>query len=209
MTIKEFQIQNKNKLDDEFIQKYPNGRITLERRKDGSFAISLGFKRNTSKTFSYRFGIVWENSTLYPFDGLVFSKQNHYNDISDALNAAHKFNFPEKLIKAFKLRYKGKDSKKFPYNNPQEIEIGSMVKIKNREKDWHRDIEPDTIFEVGNIEDRPDKSGYVSTILTLKGLDRNYSTKEESVLGMSRPYYATDFDNVNFEANLLNNLTNR
>ena len=207
MTLKQFQIENKNKLDDEFIMKYPNGRITLERRKDGAFSISLGFKRNTSNTSSYRFGITAKDSTLHPFEGLGFSKQNHYTNIGDAVNAAHKFNFPEKLIKAFKLRYKGKDSKKFPRNNPQEIEIGSKVKIKNCEKSWHRDIDPDTIFEVENLEDRPDKDGYISTILTLKGLVKNYSTKEESVAGMARLYYATDFDNVNFEANLLNDLT--
>jgi len=208
MTLKEFQKQNKNKLDEEFIQKYPNGRITLERRKDNSHTISLGFKRNTSNTSSYRFGFGCKNSKLYVFEGLGFSKQNHYDNINDAVNAAYKFNFPDKLIKAFKLRYKGKDSKKFSRNNPQEIEVGSKVKIKYEERNWHKDIDPDTIYEVEKVEDHTDKDGYVYTILSFKGLAKNYSTKEETCIGRVRSYFATTFDNVDFEANVLNPLTN-
>lgn len=208
MTLKDFQIENKNKLDAEFIAKYPDGRITLERRKDGAFTISLGFKRNTSHTSSYRYGIAAKNSNLYPFSGLGFGKHNHYDNINDAIIAAQKFNFPDKLIKAFKLRYKGKDSKKFDYNNLQEIKVGSKVKLKNSEKNFHRDLDPETIYEVELVNNITSDNGYISTILTLKGLAKNYSTKEESNGWCSRHYYANDFNNVDYEVNLLNPLTN-
>lgn len=102
--------KNKERLDNEFKKKYPNGQILVKKWNDGYCYVRWSPRRRTSHTTPLGISNAIASESTEVHDGWLWNEcsvnSTHvFAKLEDAIVKMNKLKFPEKLISRFTYRY--------------------------------------------------------------------------------------------------------